>query len=74
MHGYKHKVFDLNSNNPFTNPALRYYGADEKSGLRLVARNSINTPDKNAMENIQDRAASLNTNSVARRNNTFKND
>jgi len=74
MHGYTHNVFSLNSNNPFTNPALKYWGADEKSGLRLVARNSVNTPDKNAMENIQDRAASLNTNRIARRHKTFKND
>jgi len=72
MHGYTHKIFNINNNNPFTNPALKYYGADEKSGLRLVARNSINSLDKNAMENVQDRAASLNTNPSARRNRTFK--
>lgn len=72
MHGYKHTIFDLNSNNSFTNPAIIYYGLDRKSGLRLVARNSINSLDAHAMENLQDRAASLNTNPEARRIRTFK--
>ncbi len=72
LHGYKHKLFNLESNNLITNPSLRFYGPDMKSGLRLVARNSINSPDKDAQSNIQDRAAMLNENPVGRRNRQFK--
>lgn len=74
MYGYSHKIFSLNDNSQFTNPALIYYGADRMSGLRLVARNSINSLDADGMANLQDRAASLNTNRAARRNRTFKTD
>lgn len=62
--GYSHAVYSLNNNNIYTNPALAYYGPDNKSGLRMVARNSINSLDADTMYNIQNRLHSLNSNYV----------
>lgn len=67
QHGYKHPVFDLNSNNMFTNPALKYYGADNKSGLRLVARNSVKTLNADERYNLNQRLSMLNSNEASKR-------
>lgn len=71
QNGYTHKVFNLNNNNPYTNPALAYNGADGFSGLKLKARNSVKKMDRNTMLTVEYRQAMLNNDITQARNTKF---
>jgi len=58
--GYKHNVFDLNSNNPATNPYLQYHGMTGKDGIRKKARIKIKSMDKDARERVSVSTRSFN--------------
>ena len=52
QYGYKHPIYNLDSNNPYTNVNIIYEGEDRRGGLKRIARSDATVIDHNIRRDL----------------------